>query len=146
MVNSSTEFHYGFVILHKVFIVIDNILCICYNKLSLRGKSNTMDEKLERQFQESEFEWAEIERLKAERKKKDNKIISQFCAANKQADMVRILELLEKHNGMPKHDKEIVYEFKKCYPEGLNVKLIHSFLDVKDIYSMYLEAGGDDNE
>ncbi|MEY8265146.1 hypothetical protein AALA79_02015 [Lachnospiraceae bacterium 64-25] len=105
-----------------------------------------MDENLEREFQESESDWAEIEKLKAEREKKDKRIISQFCASNKQADMVRILELLVKHNGMPGHDKEIVSEFKRCYPEELNVKLIHSFLDVKDIYSTYLESGGDDNE
>ena len=47
---------------------------------------------------------------------------------------------------MPKHDKEVVEEFKKNYPEELNIKLIHSFLDVKDIYSQYLESGGDDDE
>ena len=105
-----------------------------------------MDENLEKQFQESESEWAEIERLKAEREKKDKRIISQFCALNRQADMLQILELLEKHNGMPRHDKEIVNEFRKCYPEELNIKLIHSFLDVKDIYSLYLESGGDDDE
>lgn len=105
-----------------------------------------MDENLEKKFQESESEWAEIDRLITEREKKDKRIISQFCATNKQADMVRILKLLEKHNGMPKHDKEVVEEFKKNYPEELNIKLIHSFLDVKDIYSQYLESGGDDDE
>lgn len=105
-----------------------------------------MDENLEKQLQESESDWAEIEKHVAEREKKDKRIISQFCASNKQADMVRILDLLEKHNGMPNHDKEIVIEFKKCYPKELNTKLIHSFLDVRDIYSIYLESGGDDSE
>ena len=105
-----------------------------------------MDENLEKKFQESELEWAEIEKLKAEREKKDRRIISEFCASNKQADMVQILELLEKYNGMPKHDKDIVSEFENKYPEQLNVKLIHSFLDVKDIYNQYLESGGDDVE
>lgn len=122
-------------------------MCIWYNKVAyLRGNLRTMDENLEKQFQESESDWAEIEKLKAEREKKDKKIISQFCASNKQADMVRILELLEKYNGMPSHDTEIVNEFRKCYPKNLSVKLIHNFLDVKDIYSQYLESGGDDND
>ena len=105
-----------------------------------------MDEKLEMQFQESEADWAEIEKLTAEREKKDKRIISEFCASNKQADMVRILDLLEKYNGMAEHDKKIVNEFRKCYPKDLSVKIIHNFLDVKDIYSRYLESGGDDNE
>ncbi len=105
-----------------------------------------MDENLERQFQESEADWAEIEKAKAEREKKDRKIISKFCAENTQADMFQVLELLEKYNGMPQHDKDIVDEFRKCYPSNLTVKLIHSFLDVTDIYSRYLESGGNENE
>lgn len=101
-----------------------------------------MDKKLEKEFQESEEEWAKIEQLKAEREKKDRKLISKFCASYESADMVNIIALLEKHQGMPKHDIEIVTEFKSNYPSTLSVKLIHSFLDVKDIYSRYLESGG----
>ncbi|MBD5395897.1 MAG: hypothetical protein HDR71_16920 [Lachnospiraceae bacterium] len=104
-----------------------------------------MDENLEKQFQESEAEWAEIEEKKAIREKKDKRIISMFCASNNQADMVQILNLLEKHNGMPDHDKEVIVSFKECYPGSLTVKLLHSFLDVKDIYSQYLESGGKDD-
>ena len=102
-----------------------------------------MDENLEKQFQESEKEWAEIEKLKSIREKKDKRIISIFCAQNDQADIIRILGLLEKYPGMPQHDKDIVYEFKKKYPNELTVKLIHSLLDVMDIYNQYLESGGD---
>lgn len=105
-----------------------------------------MDETLEKEFQDSEEEWAEIERLKAIREKKDKRIISIFCANNDEVDMLRILNLLEKYPGMPSHDKEIVYEFKKNYPKELTVKLIHSFLDVMDIYSRYLESGGGTND
>lgn len=105
-----------------------------------------MDEALEQQFQDSEKEWAEIERLKAIREKKDRRIISIFCAQNDPADMINILSLLEKYSGMPQHDKEIVYDFKRKYPNDLTVKIIHSFLDVMDIYSQYLESGGNIND
>lgn len=101
-----------------------------------------MDKELEKEFQESEEEWAKIEQQKAEREKKDRKLISRFCASYEHADMVNIITLLEKYQGMPKHDKEIVTEFKSNYPSTLNVKQIHNFLDVKDIYSKYLESGG----
>lgn len=105
-----------------------------------------MDETLEKEFQDSEEEWAEIEKLKAIREKKDKKIISKFCANNDQADMLKILSLLEKYPGMPSHDKDVVFEFKKKYPNELTVQLIHSLLDVMDIYSQYLESGGNTND
>lgn len=105
-----------------------------------------MDGSLEQKLQESEEEWAEIEKQKAQREKKDRKIISQYCAGYNRADMVQILELLEKHGGMPKHDKDIISEFKNNYPETLTTKLIHNFEDVKDIYSEYLESGGENDD
>lgn len=106
-----------------------------------------MDENLERLFQESESDWAEIQRLTDERAKKDKKIISIYCAKNKRADIIRILELLEKYNGLeqfnglPKHDKDIVDEFKTNFPDSLTVKMIHNFEDTRDIYREYLEYG-----
>lgn len=100
-----------------------------------------MDENLEKQFQESESEWAEIEKNTEIRKKKDQRIISKYCATNKEADIVHILKLLEKHGGMPNHDEELLTEFKEHYPKTLTVKMIHNFEDIKDIYSEYLESG-----
>lgn len=100
-----------------------------------------MDEHLEKQFQDSENEWAEIERLTAIRTKKDKRIISQYCAQNNEADIIHTLELLEKYSGMPSHDKEILDQFKENYPKALTVKLIYSFEDMRDIYQDYLEFG-----
>ena len=100
-----------------------------------------MDENLEKQFQESEYEWAEIHKNIAIRKQKDKRIISQYCADNKEADIVHTLELLEKYKGMPEHDHEILTEFKMNYPKTLTVRIIHNFEDVKDIYQEYLEFG-----
>ena len=105
-----------------------------------------MDENLERKLQESESEWANIEKQRAEREKKDRKIISEFCANNKKADIFQILLLLEKYDGMPDHDKDVVMEFKNNYPGNINTKQLYNFLDVKDIYSKYLESGGNINE
>ncbi len=47
-----------------------------------------MNENLEKQFQESESEWAEIEKSTAIRKQKDKRIISQYCAVNNEADKI----------------------------------------------------------
>ena len=100
-----------------------------------------MNENLEKQFQESESEWAEIEKSTAIRKQKDKRIISQYCAVDNEADIIHTLELLEKYRGMPEHDQEILSEFKKNYPKTLTVKVIHNFEDVRDIYQRYLEFG-----
>lgn len=105
-----------------------------------------MYNKLQQQLEESLAEWANIDKEIAERQKKDKRIISTFCAQNTLADMTRILYLLEKYNGMPKYDKEIVIEFKQKYPDNLDAKILSSFLDIKDMYSQILEAGGDDND
>lgn len=101
-----------------------------------------MDKILAEQCQESLDEWAEIEKTEAERRKKDNRIVSNYCAENKEADIIHILELLDKHKGaMPKHDEIIVDTFKHNYPKTLTVKMIVEFEDIKDIYSEYLEMG-----
>ncbi|MCR2050649.1 hypothetical protein NSB25_25790 [Acetatifactor muris] len=105
-----------------------------------------MDDNITKGLQDSLSEWSKIDKLIADRENKDKRIISTFCAANDPADMKQILDLLEKHNGMPKHDKDVVYEFKDKYPSNLNTKLISNFLDVKDIYSQYLESGGKNND
>lgn len=97
-------------------------------------------------MQESLADRAIIEQNLAERDKKDRKIISLYCARNKEADIIRIIELLLKFNGMAGHDKETIREFKTKYPDKLNVKLLNDFLDVKDLYKEYLESGGDDDE
>lgn len=103
-----------------------------------------MEETLEKKLQESEAEWAKLERLIAEREKKDKRIISEYCANNNSADIYNILELLEKYDGMPEYDKETVSEFKDNYPIKLTVNLIHRYEDLKDIYNEYLESGGAD--
>ncbi len=105
-----------------------------------------MDSNLEKKLQESEAEWADIERLKAAREKKDQKILSIYCAMNRPADIIHTIELLAKYNGLPQHDKEIVENFKNSYPDKITVKLLHAFLDTKDIYKEYLESGGSCDE
>lgn len=100
-----------------------------------------MNEDLEKQFQESEKEWAEIEKNKTIRMQKDRRIISNYCASNKDADIYHILQLLEKYSGMPTYDEEMINEFKENYPKTLTVKMIHNFEDIKDIYHEYLESG-----
>lgn len=102
-----------------------------------------MDGKLEQELQESAEEWANIKKMEAERVKKDNKIISMFCAENHPADIYTTIQLLLKYNGMPTHDKETVEEFNKKYPGDLNIDLLHRYLDLKDIYHEYLELGGE---
>ena len=102
-----------------------------------------MNDNLEEMMEQSEEEWAEIEKQIAQREKKDKKIISMYCAENRLADVVNIIELLEKHNGMPDHDREVVQEFKKQYPQMLTVKVLKSFMDVQLIYQGYLESGGE---
>lgn len=109
-----------------------------------------MDEWLLNEVQESEEEWADIERLKRElekkselRTKKDERIIREFCAKNKYADIIRTLELLEKNQGIAKWDREIVQQFKEKYPNELTVPMIQQMMDVKDLYREYLESGGE---
>lgn len=103
-----------------------------------------MDESLGKKLQDSEVEWARIQRQIAEREKKDRRIISEYCAKNDIADIYHILELLEKYDGMPDYDKETVVEFRGNYPKKLTVDLIHRYEDLKDIYNNYLESGGVD--
>lgn len=105
-----------------------------------------MENNLEQMMQESESEWADIEKKIAFREKLDKKIISIYCSQNKEADIIHIVELLEKYNGMPLHDKEIIASFKNEYPENLKVRTIHDFLDIQDIYKAYLESGGEADE
>lgn len=105
-----------------------------------------MNTDLEMMMQESEAEWADIEEKIAIRESRDRKIVSCYCAQNKNADIIRTLELFEKYNGLPKHDKEIISRFRKEYPEELKVRTIHDFLDIQDIYKDYLESGGEMDE
>lgn len=102
-----------------------------------------MKTDLEYLMQESESEWADIEKKIAIREKQDRKIISIYCSQNKKADIIHTIELLEKYNGMPRHDQDIIANFKNEYPENLKIKTLHAFLDVKDIYEEYLESGGE---
>lgn len=95
-------------------------------------------------IQESLVEWAEIDKCTAIRMKKDERIVRQFCAENTEQDIMGILELLEQYKGMSSPDQKIVVDFKQKYPKQLDVKSIADFLDVKDLYSQYLESGGKD--
>ena len=112
-----------------------------------------MDKDLIDQFQDSEVEWADIQRLRyeleeKERKRtlKDQNIISRYCGKNDYADITTTLELLLKYPGLAKHDQETVEKFKECYPKKLTVGMIHEYEDVVDIYSEYLESGGEYND
>lgn len=105
-----------------------------------------MDNDLKLMMQDSLEEWASIEQRQAEREKKDKKIISIYCSQNKQADVIHIIELLMKFNGMAGHDKDTVKSFKEKYPDKLNVKTLSDFLDVTDLYSEYLESGGNSDD
>lgn len=101
-----------------------------------------MNRDLEELMQNSLDEWADIEERIARREKQDKKIISIYCSQNDRADVIHTIELLEKYNGMPQHDTDIINNFKEQYPKNLKVQTIHDFLDVQDIYSAYLESGG----
>ncbi len=103
-------------------------------------------EEYERLFQESEEEWAEINKRKIIRQKKDERIISSYCAENIEEDILNTVELLLKYRGMAGHDKETVEEFKKMYPDKLNVPLLRKYMDLLDIFEKYLESGGEKNE
>lgn len=105
-----------------------------------------MDRELDELMQESEFEWSEIQKQIAIREMKDRRIISKFCANNKHGDIIRSIELLEKNEGLPGHDKEVLGNFKQEYPDNLKVRTLHDFLDIQDIYSSYLESGGNEND
>lgn len=112
-----------------------------------REKGNvTMDKELQEMIQESQEEWADIEKTKSIRKKKDLRIVSTFCALNNEADIIRTLELLDKHKGLPKHDKENMDTFKTNYPKELTVDDVANYLDFTDIYRRYLESGGEADE
>lgn len=103
-----------------------------------------MDDSLEKEIQDSLEERAYLEQQLAERDKKDLRIISRFCAANDAADMYHTLELLNKYPGMPSHDKKTVNEIGKSSREGkLTVKLIAKYNDIINLYSRYLESGGE---
>lgn len=102
-----------------------------------------MDENLENDMQESLSEWATIEKTISERQKKDRIIISKYCATHKDVDIINILNLFDKYNGLPSHDDEIIKDFKSKYPKDLTVKSIKAFEDVKIIYSDFLESGGE---
>ena len=105
-----------------------------------------MDKDIKKLTEESFEEWADIEQKQAEREKKDKKIISLYCSQNLQADVFQIIELLMKFKGMAGHDKDTVMAFKEKYPDKLNIKLLHDFLDVKDLFKEYLESGGTGDE
>lgn len=96
----------------------------------------------EDEIQQSLSEWAEIEKKQELRQKKDERLISQFCADNSHADVIRTLNLLEKYKGMPKHDCERVISFKNNYPDNITVQDIAGYQDVTDLYARYLELGG----
>lgn len=105
-----------------------------------------MEQAFEERLQESLTQWSEIDQITLERQRKDKRLISEFCAMNNKADIIRILTLLIKYGGLPEHDREVVETFERNYPKSLTTKMIAEFNDVRDIYSEYLESGGIDNE
>lgn len=105
-----------------------------------------MEDKLKEMLQGSLEAWANIDRSRAEQEKKDRKIISMYCAKNQPADIFRTIELLEKFNGLPEYDEQVIKKFKENYPKKITTKLLFDFLDVKDIYREFLESGGKNND
>ena len=110
-----------------------------------------MDKDLVDQFQESEIEWADIQKLQYQLEKnrekrliKDQAIISRYCGSNSYADIISTLELLLKYPGLAKHDHETIQKFKESYPSELTVELIHKYEDILDVYSEYLESEGEE--
>ena len=79
-----------------------------------------------------------LNQLNRKKEKIEEKIINQFRAKNNQSDVLKTLNLLENNKVIAAHDKEILAEFKEKYPKQLNVHLIHNYLNLKDIYSQYL--------
>lgn len=102
-----------------------------------------MDKEFENELLESLGEWSDIEKHTEERMRKDKRIISRFCANNDAADIFHILKLLEKYDGLAEHDRETVEMMKLKYPKELDSKLLYDYLDMTDIYSKYLESGGE---
>lgn len=109
-----------------------------------------MDKRIQEDMQSSMEEWADIQEQKykleqreKERKKKDQQIISRYCASSTKADIFRTLELLLKFGGLPRHDEEIANNFKEAYPKDLTLAKIAEFEDMKMIYKKQLESGGE---
>lgn len=106
-----------------------------------KEKGRRMDEKLGREIQEALTEWADIRKRETMRIQKDRRIISKYCAQNDRPDILHTLQLLEKYNGMPSHDEDIVLKFKENYPKTLTIEMICDFEDLREIYKEYLENG-----
>lgn len=104
------------------------------------------EKNLDELMQESAAEWKNIERLKAEREKKDKKIISMFCAENNPSDILKTYKIIIKNQGIPHADKEVVKNFKENYPDSLSIPLILEYKDIIEIYSNILETGGIEDE
>ena len=105
-----------------------------------------MGEDIKSELADSLAEWAKIEQQQAEREEKDKKIISAYIAQNDGADIVRTLELLKKHRYLPNHDIEVIKEFEEHFPQKLTAPILARYLDVTDIYSKYLESGGENDD
>lgn len=112
-----------------------------------------MEKNIKGLIQESFEEWADLEKKEAElekekqnRARKDQLIISKYCASHKKADMFHIAELLIKYDGMPKGDRDIVIIFKEKYPDDISLSELNDFLDVQDLYRDYLESGGENDD
>lgn len=105
-----------------------------------------MNGELKELIQASKEEWADIQKQISERERKDKIIISKICAKNDYADVVNIIRLLKKHNGLPEHDQQTIDEMEKNYPKKLTLDLLERYFDVVDVYSDYLENGGDEDE
>lgn len=102
-----------------------------------------MNEEFCKELQDSLKEHAEIQERLDIRNKKDQKLISMFCAQNEEADVINTVMLLEKYNGLPEHDRQKIKEIKALYPAGkMTVRHIVDFIEIQNIYAPILESGG----
>ena len=101
-----------------------------------------MDEKYKEELQESLRKWATIDKILAIQRKKDEPLISRFCANNDPEDINQTIKKLKNHKGMPKHDRKIITTFELAYPDNLTTKILLQYLDLTDIYSDFLRSMG----
>lgn len=101
-----------------------------------------MDEKYKEELQESLRKWAIIEKILVIQRKKDEPLISRFCADNDPDDITQTINKLKDHKGLPTHDKKVINKFEHAYPDNLTTKIILQYLDLTDLYSDFLRNMG----
>lgn len=105
-----------------------------------------MDSTFRKKIQESLEEWKDIKMAKRKRELEDMKLIREFCANNKSADIKHAIKVFQNYDGMPSHDKEIIAQFDSLYPDSLTVEVLEQFTDIQEIYGRRLLVGGEEDD